>query len=1062
LNTLPRIRPPWHWTVAFFATGLAYALTGLGAVMLAIPPGYASPLYPSAGIALACVIVFGPRMLPAVALGAFAVNLWLGTGHELTWAALVLPAALALGATLQAGAGASLVRRFVRQPLTLSEPREIALFFATGAFAACVVSASIGTAALGWRGVVQPSNLAFTWLTWWMGDSLGVLIAAPIVLTLIGQPREDWVTRRLTVGLTLAVVTALLAASMLQVARWDKERIRATFEREATSALSTLSIKLQQPLYALEALRGVYAAQDDISRDELRRATQSWVDRPGVLLAMGFQERVLRADVAALEGRAQADGFADFRVVNRTAEGSVAPFIGDEAFAIRYIEPLPRNVGALGVNALSVPASRAAIESAVRTGLASATSGFRLSQDAAGTPETGIVIYQAIYKGEPRTAPERQAAARGVVFATVRLEDVLRSVVDQLPAHLTLCVVDVDTSSAQPRLAGPIGCDTRPGGMLHATTIAYAGRQWRLQMNTVGSELPVAQDSNAWLFSTIGLLSAAVLGAMLLAVTGRTQRIEAAVRERTFALQLEVRERQQAEIAMRDSEQRFRNIFNHVPIGVVYTDLRGHVLQTNPRFCELTGYDASELLGMPSLTFTHPDDVAQDADLARQLVSGEIPSYRRNKRYIARDGHTLWVQSTVSLLRDEQGHPRHIVGAVEDITEHLALAEAQQARAAAEASNHAKSEFLSRMSHELRTPLNAMLGFAQLLELDKRHPLTQQQIPWVGQIQHAGWHLLEMINDVLDLSRVESGNVRLQIAPVDLSKLLSLTLPLVEQQARKRGIVISQALAPDAVRVQGDATRVKQILTNLLTNAAKYNVDGGRIHVSTQSNGVEVEISVTDSGLGMTPAQMAELFQPFNRLGRERSTQEGTGIGLVISRRLAELMGGSLRARSRPDEGSVFILTLPAIDSPDTVRSDLDELAALPAAYHRRLVHYIEDNETNVEVMRGVLAQRPQVLLEVSITGLDGLAAIRIRRPDVILLDMHLPDISGLELLRHLKADPSTSGIPVVAVSADALASQIDVAMDSGALRYLTKPVNVAELLAVIDEVLDAADTRFG
>jgi CheY-like chemotaxis protein len=218
---------------------------------------------------------------------------------------------------------------------------------------------------------------------------------------------------------------------------------------------------------------------------------------------------------------------------------------------------------------------------------------------------------------------------------------------------------------------------------------------------------------------------------------------------------------------------------------------------------------------------------------------------------------------------------------------------------------------------------------------------------------------------------------------------------------------------------------------------------------------------VTDTGLGMSADQMASLFQPFNRLGRETSGTEGTGIGLVISQRLAELMGGELRAASHVGQGSSFILRLPSAGDPDTVPSDLDRLAADRSDYHLRHVHYVEDNETNVEVMRGVLAQRPQVQLDVSITGLDGLAAIRVQRPDVVLLDMHLPDISGLELLRHLKADPSTRSIPVVAVSADALPAQIDDAFMAGAHRYLTKPVNVAELLSVLDELLSQAETRF-
>jgi PAS domain S-box-containing protein len=549
-------------------------------------------------------------------------------------------------------------------------------------------------------------------------------------------------------------------------------------------------------------------------------------------------------------------------------------------------------------------------------------------------------------------------------------------------------------------------------------------------------------------------------------VTGRTHRIETAVRERTAALQSEIHERGMAEAALRESEQRFRNILNNVPIGVIYTDLRGKVKQTNPRFCELTGYSEQELLMLSLEDYTHPDDMEQDAELLGQLVRGELPMYRRHKRYIAKSGATVWVQATVSLLRYADGKPRSIVGVVEDITEHLRLEEAERAREAAEASNRAKSEFLSRMSHELRTPLNAMLGFAQLLELDPRQPLSAEQQPWVSQIQQAGWHLLEMINDVLDLSRIESGNLRLQTETLDLAELLDATIGMVEGEARQRNIRISQNLAPGTSTLLGDATRVKQILTNLLSNAVKYNADGGRIHISSRLVGTDtVEVTVTDTGLGLTPEQLGELFQPFNRLGRERSTQQGTGIGLVISQRLAELMGGALRANSVAAQGSSFILTLPCSSDPDTVRSDLDALAPAAADYHRRIVHYVEDNETNVEVMRGILAQRPQVELQVSITGLDGLAAIRARRPDLILLDMHLPDISGMELLRHLKGDVQTGSIPIVVVSADALAQQIEAAFEAGCTHYLTKPVSVSELLNVLDDQLDQLEqleTRFG
>jgi CheY-like chemotaxis protein len=320
-----------------------------------------------------------------------------------------------------------------------------------------------------------------------------------------------------------------------------------------------------------------------------------------------------------------------------------------------------------------------------------------------------------------------------------------------------------------------------------------------------------------------------------------------------------------------------------------------------------------------------------------------------------------------------------------------------------------------------------------------------------------------MINDVLDLSRIDSNTLRLEPVALEVAGLVASARSMTEGAAALRSIAVTQDLAADAPTVLGDATRVKQILTNLLSNAVKYNVDRGRVHIVTRSRGDEwIEFVVIDSGLGMTEEQLASLFQPFNRLGRERSEQQGTGIGLVVSRHLAELMGGTLSASSVAGEGSTFVLALPRRVNSDAAPTALPHPTAPALDYGTRVVQCVEDNEINVEVIRGILAQREQVRLEVSATGLDALAAIRRHRPDLILLDMHLPDIDGLELLRRLNAETDTAGIPVIVVSADALPAQVDAALQAGALKYLTKPVGVDALLAAIDEVLAAAKTDFG
>ena len=1063
-----------HWGLPLGLTALACAAAGFAALTLALPPSYAALLQPAAGIALASVLVFGWRMLIGVAVGALVVQLSVGAGRDHhTAIAMALPALIAAAAALQAAIGAGLVRRFVGRALTLTQPRDVAAFLACCA-ASSVVAPTLSTLALRFAGALPAHKLAFTWGTWWIGDLAGVLIATPIALTLIGRPRSEWAPRRVPVGVTMTLVVVFLALGILQAGRWNAERLRATFNHDASGASLILATQLQEPLRALEALRGVFNVSRHPSRIEMRIATENWL-AGGAVRAMGWSERVRREDIPAFEARARADGVPGYRVFDGNdaspdpSSVSLAPAGellagGGDVVAVRYIEPAFGNSTALGVNAMSIPAARAAIVAAAETGVPAATAGFRLSQQDVGDKRMGVVVYQAIYDREATNAIDRQAVLRGVVFVALAPDAQLVNLAGKVPAYLRTCIVDGDVRIDGRSLAGTGSCDAAAGGFSHSRPMLFAGRQWDLRVSSGADDMPEASDRSAWIFSAVGVLSAAMLGASLLISTGRTRRIETAVRERTAALRAEVGERHVAEQALRASEQRFRNILDNVPIGVVYTDLGGRVIQANPRFCELTGFGESELASLGSLALTHPDDTAGEAALTEQLVAGAIPMYRLQKRIVTRAGATVSVRATVSLLRDAANEPWRIVGVVEDITEHLRLEEAEKARETAESSNLAKSEFLSRMSHELRTPLNAMLGFAQLLEIDPVHPLAPSQRPWVGQIQQAGWHLLDMINDVLDLSRIESDNLRLQATTLDAPELVRATVALVASDAAGRGIRISEELAPGTSAVVGDATRVKQILTNLLSNAVKYNVDGGRIHVASRLAGPEmVEISVTDTGMGMTPAQMEQLFRPFNRLGRERSspTLQGTGIGLVISRRLAELMGGSIRVKSVPGEGSSFILRIPKAVDPDTVRSSLDALESMPAEYHRRIVRYIEDNETNVEVMRGVLALRPQVQMEVSVAGLDGLAAVRAELPHLILLDMHLPDISGLELLRHFKADTATAGVPVIAVSADATAQQIDAALDAGAVRYLTKPVDVTALLAAVDDLLDRMDTGF-
>jgi signal transduction histidine kinase/AmiR/NasT family two-component response regulator len=581
--------------------------------------------------------------------------------------------------------------------------------------------------------------------------------------------------------------------------------------------------------------------------------------------------------------------------------------------------------------------------------------------------------------------------------------------------------------------------------------------------------------------------------ALLLGSVRQHELIEAA-EKLNQQLRAEITERKHAEEALLKASALQSAIFNSANFSSIATDAKGVIQIFNVGAERMLGYTAAEVMNKitPADISDSQELIARAEALSAELGTTIAPGFDAlvfkasreiediyELTYIRKDSRRFPAVVSVTALRDAHGS---IIGYLLIGTDNTARkmveaerarldralqdknAELESAKFVAEKANLAKSEFLSSMSHELRTPLNAILGFAQLMDSGSPLP-TPSQKRSIDQILKAGWYLLELINEILDLALIESGKLALSLEPMSLGEVMVECQAMIETQAEKRDIRIAFPVFEIPYFVKSDRTRVKQVLINLLSNAIKYNKVGGAVVVGcTATTAERIRISVKDTGEGLTADKLTQLFEPFNRLGREGGIEEGTGIGLMVSKRLVELMGGEIGVESTVGVGSVFWIELNVSAEPHRPAGAAAPTAAARAQVQAhaqlRTLLYVEDNPANLVLVENLIARRPDIRLLSASDGNRGVDIARASRPDVILMDINLPGISGIQALRILAEDPTTAHIPVIALSANAIPRDIKKGLQAGFFRYLTKPIKVNELMDTLDIALKFAKTQ--
>ncbi|MET1255272.1 CHASE domain-containing protein [Aliikangiella maris] len=874
MNSHAVITTRFSTTAIILVLSLGYAIIGRLALLLAIPPGYATAIFPPAGIALAALLLWGNRVWAGIFLGSLTLNLWIGLEQApLSLPSFAVSVCAATGAVMQALVGSWLIRRFVGEVYPLAKEQAIFLTLVIGGPIACLINASFGTTGLWLSGIIPTAHFAFSWFIWWVGDAIGVLITLPIIFIFFSQPRQLWWKRRYSLGVPMVIMVTVILFLFILLSRIEQAQARLEFREVAQAASEKLSVQFSRYLEVVESIERFFVSSVEVTQDEFRSfVANSLVTKAG-FQGLGWNPIVTLENRDQFVADVRASGLADFNIMQRDSGGNLVVADAREAYVVvRYLEPFLGNQKAFGFDVASNPKRKVALEKARDTGKPVATEKIILVQE--NEEQAGFLLFYPVYKGIQLSVEDRRKNIVGFAVGVFKVSNIVEQVISsELRENFILRIYDRHTKPAQQFYGPPDAEQDSP--LKWENNIKIGGREWYLKFEPSAKYLTTHQTWRSWSILAVGLFISSVFGGFLLAMTGRSYQTEKIVERRTAEL---------------------RGILSTVLETIITTDEEGNIESINAAGEVLFGYRFEHVIGK-SIILIIPDFFSQDSENIHASPLGRITESRRDLTAISYSQKEIPIELAVSRLVLEDKTLYTLV--IHDLTERTKI-------------NRMKDEFISTVSHELRTPLTSIKGTLGLVTGGILGEVSEK-IENVLKIAYQNSERLEsLINELLDINKIHSTDLSLSLELIDLNDLVNKSISANQGFADKYEVLFQWQYLPDnRIIVKGDEMRLNQVLSNLFSNAIKYSPQKASVIVALEKINDKVRVSITDQGPGIPLEFQSRVFDKFTQADSSDTRRVGgTGLGLAITKTIVEKHNGKIGFVSKPGKGATFYFEL--------------------------------------------------------------------------------------------------------------------------------------------------------